>query len=271
MESVPYLSEPAGIRHPEIRSTNPRRYRHGILWLAYLNLDHANGGILRNLNEKGIALQAVAPLRENQQVHIRFELTSPRIRVETLGRIRWADNFGQAGVEFLDLPERTRRLLKEWIFTQVLADAYRGSKESIFIQPESEIKLLFSPTTRPTIALDSEVPCAPGFEFSEDAMVRFLWCPVGISAGSLSWLIDSAILVSAVLLFLTLSFVMTHSLPAWTVAVALGLGVACLFTTLYWFLFTIWMGATPGVSMVQRACVNSERARLGEVERPRFR
>ena len=271
MESVPYLSESVDIRQPEAPSRKPRRYRHGIHRLAYVNLDHANGGILRNLNETGIALQAVAPLRENQQVHVRFELTSPRIRVETLGRIRWADNFGQVGVQFLDLPERTRRLLKEWIFTQVLADAYRGSKESIFIQPESEIKLLFSPTTRPTIALDSEVLCASDSEFSEDATVRFLWCPVPISAGSLSWMIDSLILVSAVLLFLTLSLVMTHSLPAWTVVVALGLGVACLFTTLYWFLFTIWIGATPGVSLVQRAWVNSESAGLREAERPRFR
>ena len=104
----------------------------------------------------------------------------------------------------------------------------------------------------------------------EDAMVRFLWCPVGISAGSLSWLIDSLILVSAVLLFLMLSLAMTHSLPAWTVVLALGLGVACLFTTLYWFLFTIWMGATPGVCLVQHACV-SESVRLRELERPRFR
>ena len=271
MESVSNQAESVEIRHLETPLRKPRCYRHGIHRLSYVNLDQTNAGILRNLNETGIALQAVTPLRENQQVHVRFELTSPRIRVETLGRIRWADNFGQAGVQFLDLPERTRRLLKEWIFTQVLADAYRGSKESIFIQPESEINLLFSPTTRPTIAVDSEVLGASDSEFSQDAMVRFLWCPVAISAGGLSWLIDSLILVSAVFLFLTLSLVMTHSLPAWTVVVALGLGVACLFTTLYWFLFTIWMGATPGVSMVQRAFVNSKSAGLREAERPRFR
>ena len=218
MESVPYASESVEIRQLEALSKKPRRYRHGIHRLAYVNLDRSNGGILRNLNETGIALQAVAPLRENQQVHVRFELTSPRIRVETLGRIRWADNFGQAGVQFLDLPERTRRLLKEWIFTQVLAEAYRGSKESIFIQPESEINLLFSPTTRPTIALDSEVLCASDSEFSEDAMVRFRWCPVAISAGSLSWLIDSLILVSAVFVFVALSLI--HALLGWHKAVA---------------------------------------------------
>ena len=272
MESLPNLGESVEIYEREAPLRRPRRYRLGIHRLAYVNLDHAKGAILRSLSETGMALQAVTPLRENQQVHVRFELMSPRIRVEALGRIRWADKFGQAGVQFLDLPERTRRLLKEWIFTQVLANTYHCSKESIFVQPESEINLLFSPTTRPTIALDSEVLCVPDSGFTkEDAMVRFPWCPVAISAGSLSWLIDSLILVSAVLLFLTLSLVMTHSLPTRTVVLALGLGVACVFTTVYRFLFTIWMGATPGVSLAQRACVNSERARLGEVERPRFR
>jgi len=271
MESVLNLVESVEIHELATPPRKPRRYRHGIHRLSYVNLDHANAGILRNLNETGTALQAVAPLRQNQQVHVRFELISPRVRVEALGRIRWADNFGQAGVQFLDLPERTRRLLKDWIFTQVLADGYRCSQESIFVQPESEIKLLFSPNARPTISLDPEVSGATDSEFTdEDAMVRFLWCPVGISAGSLSWLIDSLILVSAVLLFLMLSLAMTHSLPAWTVVLALGLGVACLFTTLYWFLFTIWMGATPGVCLVQHACV-SESVRLRELQRPRFR
>lgn len=271
MESVLNLARSVEIRELT-PSKKPRRYRHGIHRLAYVNLDHGNGGILRNLNEAGIALQAVAPLREDQQVHVRFELMSPRIRVETLGRIRWADNFGQAGVQFLDLPERTRRPLKEWIFTRVLADSYRCSQESIFVQPESELKLLFSPATRPAISLDPLVSVATDSELTdEDARVSFAWSPVAISAGSLSWLIDSLILVSAVLLFLILSLALTRFLPAWTVVLALGLGVACLFTTLYWFLFTIWMGATPGVCLVRRACVNSESARPREVERPRFR
>ena len=106
----------------------------------------------------------------------------------------------------------------------------------------------------------------------EDSMLRFLWCPAAISAGSLSWLIDSLILISAVLLFLIVSLALTNALPGWTVVSALALGVACLFTTLYWFLFTVWMGVTPGTCLVQRACVNSEgRTGLDEVDRPRFR
>jgi len=38
-----------------------RHYRHQIRCLAYLNLDQSNGGIIRNLGEAGITVQAVAP------------------------------------------------------------------------------------------------------------------------------------------------------------------------------------------------------------------
>ena len=275
MESLSNLAESVETHELETPPRRPRPFRHGVHRLAYVNLDHANGGIIRNLSETGIALQAVAPLRVNEQVHVRFELMSPRVRVEALGRVGWADRFGQAGVQFLNLPERTQRLLKDWIFTQLLTDCCRTAEDSIFVQPESRIDLLFSAPPRPTISLDPAVTGTPGLDSEltdENALVRFRWCSVAISAGSLSWLIDSLILLSAVLLFLMLSLAMTHSFPAWTVVSALALGVACLFTTLYWFLFTVWMGVTPGTCLVQRACVNSEgRTGLDEVDRPRFR
>src|ERR1700693_1056991 len=102
-------------------------YRHQIQRLAYLNLDQGNGGIIRNLGEAGIAIQAVAPLCPNQQVFLRFDLAHPRVRVEATGRVAWADPLGQAGVEFLTLSQRSERLLKEWIFVQLMATAQHAA------------------------------------------------------------------------------------------------------------------------------------------------
>ena len=275
MDSPPNLAEWVETHEPDTAARKSRSYRHGIHRLAYVNLDHANGGIVRNLSETGIALQAVAPLHVNQQVHVRFELMAPRLRVEALGRVGWADSFGQAGVQFLNLPQRTLRLLKEWIFTQLIAAAYRASEDSIFIQSETEVDLLFSPAHRSTISLDAAVNGTRDLQTSEslidEDMVRFLWCPLVFSADSLSWLIDSLILLSAVSLFLMLSLAMTHTLPAWTVVSGLGLGVACLFTMVYWFLFTFWMSATPGTYLVRHACVTEHGTYQDEADRPRFR
>ena len=77
-----------------------RHYRHQIQSLAYVNLDQGNGGIIRNLGDSGIAIQAVAPLVVNQQVFLRFELSNPRVRVEATGRVAWVDPMGQAGWSF---------------------------------------------------------------------------------------------------------------------------------------------------------------------------
>ena len=69
-------------------------------------------------------MQTVTPLTPEQQVQVRFDLPSPRLRIEAAGRIAWTDSWGQAGVQFVDLPERSQRLLKEWVFIQILSAAY---------------------------------------------------------------------------------------------------------------------------------------------------
>ena len=88
-----------------------QHHRHQVNSLAYVNIGQGNGGIIRDLAESGVAVQAVTPLHVNQQVQLRFELVSPRVRVETTGRVAWADSSGQAGLEFTGLQQRPRRLL----------------------------------------------------------------------------------------------------------------------------------------------------------------
>src|SRR2546429_8948862 len=113
MESLPNLAESVETRELETAPRKPRRYRCGIHRLAYVNLDHANGGIIRNLSETGIALQAVSPLRVNEQGHVRFELMSPPVCVERLGRVGLADRVGEAGGQFFNFSERTQRILQD--------------------------------------------------------------------------------------------------------------------------------------------------------------
>ena len=95
-------------------------YRHELRTLTYVTLDAANGGIVRNLNREGVAVQAVAPLRQEQRVRLRFELRFPRLRVETYGQVTWAGPSGQCGIRFVDLPSQTARQIDQWIFSNLL-------------------------------------------------------------------------------------------------------------------------------------------------------
>src|SRR5262249_2959660 len=104
----------------------PRRRRcprQTVRTLAYVNLNDGNGGIIRDLTECGVAVQAVAALRPEQEVNVRFDLLSPRVRVEARGRVAWADPGGQAGIELTALSPRARRALRDWLLTQMLSSA----------------------------------------------------------------------------------------------------------------------------------------------------
>src|ERR1700730_18639099 len=250
-----------------------RCYRHQIQRLAYLNLDQANGGIIRNLGEAGIAIQAVAPLCPNQQVFLRFDLAPPRVRVEATGRVAWADPAGQAGVEFLSLPPRSRRLLKEWIFIQLLTMALQATGATYVESGEQAAELLFSARSRPTIRFAPEVRAACLAE-DEDQQPRTFdlpWFPFAISASALARLVDGLILLSAVLLFAVICMAMIGAVPAWPVALVLGLGVTSVFAALYWFLFWFWIGGTPGSFLARLTGDTFDKGDIQADDRPRFR
>jgi len=250
----------------------PRRrdYRQKVQNLAYVRLDQANGGIIRDLSESGIAIQAVAPLRVNQEVSLRFELLNPRARVEARGRVAWADPQGQAGMEFLDITERSRHMLKDWIFTQLMATAQHAERaDSIFIHNqagESTRELLFSDGAREAI------PVEPTDEVDEEeepqASVPVFGSPLRISARGISRMVDSLVLLCAVLLFAIISLGMTNLFPTWPLAIALALGITSMFAAVYWYLFAVCVGMTPGEHLARVAYGNSTDE---DDDLPRFR
>jgi Tfp pilus assembly protein PilZ len=262
-----------------------RHFRQKIQSLAYVNLDQANGGIVRDLSEAGVAIQAVAPLRVNQQVYLRFELLSPRVRVEAAGRVAWADAMGQAGVEFVSIPQRSRSQLKEWLFTQLLTTAHQVVWDSVFLHSKGgadATELLFSAAPRPVIRLEPEATIPPNLsreevedreypQGPEDGPEPLHLLGFPISTRAFARLVDGLVLMSAVLLFSLVSVAMTHIFPRWPVALGLALSAACVFGAVYWFLFVVWIGATPGTRLAQHAATDSDDMYLEEEDRPRFR
>jgi PilZ domain len=217
----------------------------------------------------------MAPLRLGQDVGLRFELLSPRLCIEITGRVAWADRTGQAGVEFLDISPKSRRLLKEWIFAQFLAMAHHVAWESVFVPATARDarELSFSPKARPPIRLNPETQdLAPVGKLKETTAPDSPSLPALKSPWIRPWLSDGLILISAVLLFFVISLAMTHFALAWPVGLALALGVAGVFVAVYAFLFAFWVGMTPGEHLARLARGSS----IGglnpeEEERPRFR
>ena len=276
------------------------QYRHELRTLTYVTLDDANGGIIRNLNHEGVAVQAVGALRPQQRVRLRFELRFPRLRVETSGEVSWASRSGQCGIRFVDLPASTRRHIDEWIFSNLLDAIAREAAHprSIFgsavvsmaregkVREENAVEendgLTLSAAPRPAIRLE------PGFTGRDEAPVlnapvlnasvlnasvlnrhseelladhlpdhagdpyaQLNWLSQPLSGRALSWLVDSLVVIAALLLFALIFLSIAHELPPWPLTLGTASVAAVFVAAAYWAVFAVFGGPSLGARLAQ--------------------
>jgi hypothetical protein len=238
---------------PQVHLRRRSYPRQTLRSLAYVKLDQGNGGIVRDLTETGMAVQAVAPLRAGEEVGLRFELLSPRVRVDARGRVAWSDSSGQGGVHFLDLTPRTQRALRDWLFTQILSSAAITGRDSMFTMPDAE--LTFSAAARPAIIVEPDMTAVA--EYLETPRVS--WGLLSLSVRSFSVFVDTLVLLCAILLFSISSVAVMGGLPEWPLAAALFLTTSTIFVAVYQLLFSdVLCGASPGNRLARLAVIQGD-------------
>jgi len=261
----------------EVVSTPARHaraiHRHDLRVLTYVVLDEGNGGIIRNLTDRGAAIQAVGALRPNQVIRIRFELRYPRLRVEALGEVVWANSSGQCGVRFLDLPPRMARQINEWIFGNLLESIpqHASRSGSIFApvlqiaEPSAEDDgLLVSSTSRKVISLPpltvprDSPPRINGAANVSEASLELDWLSRPLSGRSLAWIVDSLIVIAALLLFSLVFLSVAHELPKWPKNVEGAFGAAIFVAAFYWGFFHLLAGASMGTHLARLTAVETQ-------------
>jgi|SRR5579864_503535 len=247
------------------------QHRQELRTLTYVALDENNGGIIRNLNCRGLAVQAVGAPHVRQIVRVRFELRFPRLRVEARGEVTWANVHGQCGIRFIDLSPRAKRQINEWIFGQLLEGLpQRATRmDSIFASAGQGLPLtdendglLVSPGPRSVIQLQapvfhvSHVPEAAGEDAPANPLVELDWLSQPVSAKSLARAFDLLIVAAAFLLFSVIFLFINEELPKWSWAIAAGAAVfAGLF---YWGFFALFGGSSIGSRLANLAQARSE-------------
>jgi len=254
-----------------------RYYRQRLQSLAHVYLGKENGGIVRDVSEAGVSVQSVIPLHPAEEVHLRFDLMNPKTRIESEGRVIWADPLGQSGIEFVNLSQPAKDMLKGWLLTQLLSGADRVvHSDSMFLRSadsENRIHLWFSPDARPPIVLSpqEEIPEAPAGEKTETRERDVAATPFGMSACTIRWLTDGLILLCSVLLFSVLAVSMVHEFPSWPFGLGVLAVAATTFAVVYRLLFTVWLHATPG-QILARMATGEIREKDEDVDEPdRFR
>ena len=75
---------------------------------------------LLDLNEDGFAVQTGERLETNRAVTLCLDLPETKSYIHGSGQVIWSDEAGRGGIRFCALPESSRQILKEWLFTNLL-------------------------------------------------------------------------------------------------------------------------------------------------------
>ncbi len=253
------------------------QYRHELRTLTYLTLGDGNGGIIRNLNHDGAALQVVSQLHPEQQVRIRFQLKGSRQRpfggMEACARVAWADSTGACGISFIDLPARNRNQIDEWILFDLLTSLAASTNTAAIFRPfpasddrdeRSEIDesdgLILSAASRPAIRLEPAPPM-PVEPLSMPARKPDLSPEnsspqLGIarpSGRTLARAVDGLAITAGLLLFVVIFLSIAHEVPEWRLSLILLLLAVPFFAGAYWTLFALFGGPSLGDRVAQSA------------------
>jgi hypothetical protein len=250
------------------------QYRHELRTLTYVTLDEGNGGVIRNLNHEGVAVQAVGPLHEQQRVRLRFELRFPRLRVETHGEVTWASPSGQYGIRFVDLSARASRQISEWIFANLLDSIAReathprsifGTASVVSIAREENDGLILSAPPHPAIRLEPSVAGRNAAhalhphreediaDLANGPRAQMNWLSQPLSGRTLAWLVDTLVMIAALLLFALIFLSIAHELPQWRLTLGAASIAVVFVAAAYWALFAISGGASLGARLAQAA------------------
>ena len=250
-------------------------YRHELRTLTYVTIDGGNGGIIRNINHEGVAVQAVGALHSEQRVRLRFELRFPRLRIDAYGQVTWASPTGQCGIQFLDFPSSTGLQLNQWIFSNLLdAMAREASRpQSIFTrsmygnpvvpiargsasgEPEED-GLRVSAAAReeiqlqPVIAVKEYQDALASINCEEPNQLEEFgepgWLSHPLASRSLAYIVDGLVVTAALLIFAFIFLSITHEIPPWPLALLTGLATAAFVTGSYCSMFMMFRGASLG-------------------------
>jgi hypothetical protein len=134
--------------------------RHKVNTPAFASFDGVTGGMILDLSEEGMAMQTMAPLEEHTRVPLHISLGEPAVYLETTGYVAWADALGRAGVRFSDLPDESRRRLREWLTSHASAPSWKAPRW--VVREQSSYRCAGQPKSGNGVALSLEAQPANG-------------------------------------------------------------------------------------------------------------
>ena len=97
-----------------------------------VKMGDSNGGIVLNISETGISVQAAAVLDPSEPVTLSLEIPRVRNRVEVKGEIAWlSPSKKEAGIRFIDLPESTLKQIQKWMAREASPEQFEDETDPV--------------------------------------------------------------------------------------------------------------------------------------------
>lgn len=110
---------------------------------THATVDYAGGeqakATLVDMAEDGMAVNFGKRLPPTCKVYFQFQLPGQKSTVRLSGQVMWQDWNGRAGIQFVDVPQASRRILSEWLQGN-LSDATKRELEAEPVEVEHSIK-----------------------------------------------------------------------------------------------------------------------------------
>lgn len=131
---IPRDAERSELVSPATESrAHPRVKIHS---LAYIELGEANAGLILNISESGIAVQAVEALSSGSFPRMQFRLPKTEALIQVAGKVVWQIKpKKEAGIEFDGLSEQTRLAIRKWIAAE---ESRQDASEKAHLKPLSD-------------------------------------------------------------------------------------------------------------------------------------
>jgi len=112
---------------------------------AHATIDYANvqqeKATLVDLAQEGMAVQFGKKLPPVNKVYFQFKLPGQTLSVRLSGQVIWQDWNGRAGVQFVDVPKASRKLLTEFLSASLPAESQQERLPDVTVEVEEPLQL----------------------------------------------------------------------------------------------------------------------------------
>ena len=119
---------------------NARAAVHAHATIDYANVQQERATLI-DLAQDGMSVQFGKKLPPVNKVYFQFNLPGQTASVRLSGQVLWQDWKGRAGIQFVDVPKASRRLLTDFLAANAPTESKRGDFSDVTVEVEDMLQL----------------------------------------------------------------------------------------------------------------------------------